>query len=167
MSGFRHYNVYMTRRTHHPDDRVTIAPSGARRGKMPAKKIVLANPVDLAAQVMAGEIKIEDTPTFAHEVRGVTFEAHVVKADAGSDRVNPVAIIEDGAYVKDNTYVGNDRTSKDGFYRIDKATDQQQQAEWRAKRAALLEAAANASEEEDEDDEVEAPAPRRRTRKAS
>jgi hypothetical protein len=122
----------------------------------------------ILAAVIAGETKIEDTPTFEHEVKGITFTAHVVKRDATSGRYNLVAKVEDGVVVKDNTFVGNDKTAKDGLYRIDKVTDQEQQAAWRAKRAEMLAQAAEAQESGEEVvEEDNAPAPRKRTRKQS
>lgn len=134
----------------------------------------LIDPAIIATQVAAGEEVV--VPTFAHEVAGITFEAPVVLKCTQSGRVNPVAKIEGGVYVKDNTLVGNDKTSKHGFYRIDKAADKENQSAWRAKRAEAIEAAKengvvdeelNVIADNGDDNEVvaEAPAPKARPRK--
>jgi hypothetical protein len=131
----------------------------------------LIDPAIIATQVAAGE---EVTvPTFTHEVSGIQFESPVVIKCAQSGRVNAVAKIEGGVYVKDNTLVGNDKTSKNGFYRIDKIADKENQSAWRQKRADALEAAKENGvvDEElnviaDNTDEVEeAPAPKARPRR--
>jgi len=128
----------------------------------------LIDPAIIATQVAAGEEVV--VPTFTHEVKGITFESPVVLKCAQSGRVNAVAKIEGGVYVKDNTLVGNDKTSKNGFYRIDKQADKENQSAWRAKRAEALEAAKeNGVVDEDlnviADNEEEAPAPKARPRK--
>jgi hypothetical protein len=126
----------------------------------------LIDPAVVATQVAAGE---EVTiPTFTHQVSGIDFESPIVLKCSQSGRVNAVAKIEGGVYVKDNTLVGNDKTSKNGFYRIDKQADKENQSAWRAKRAEALEAAKEngiVDEElnvivDSEDNEEAAPAPK-------
>jgi hypothetical protein len=154
-----------------PDANLTRPPVGPKEAIMARTK--LQDPAVIATQVAAGEDV--QVPTFTHEVSGIAFEAPVVLKCAQSGRVNPVAKIEGGVYVKDNTLVGNDKTSKHGLYRIDKAADKDNQSAWRAKRAEALEAAKeNGVVDEDlnviadNGSEVEeAPAPKARPRKRS
>jgi hypothetical protein len=103
------------------------------------------DPARLAASLNDGkEIKV--IPTFTHTVvnkvtgNSQEFESPVVLQCATSKRWNPVAILEDGAYVKTNEFVGNDKSSKNGFYRIDKVQDAFNQRTWREKVAKEAEA---------------------------
>lgn len=107
----------------------------------------IINPDNIARRLNAGEVvKIDNIPTFTHEVSGLTFVAPVVVRCAQSGRWNAIAKVVkddngDRVYVKDNTLVGNDKTAKIGVYRIDKIADKENQATWRANRARLIEEA--------------------------
>jgi hypothetical protein len=98
----------------------------------------IANPVLIAKKLNNDEV-VKTIPVFTHKIGNVVFESPVVIRCAQSGMYNVVARVnEEGVYEKDNTFVGNDKTSKTGFYRIDKATDKDNQTTWRAKRAALI-----------------------------
>jgi hypothetical protein len=128
----------------------------------------LLDPTLAAEALNAGQEIDGDLPTFTHEVKGITFESPIVLKCAQSGRFNPVAKIEGGKYVEDVTFVGRDKTSKNGFYRIDKAADKANQSAWRAKRAALLaeaEGVVNGDNEEEVVEETPAPKARPRSRK--
>lgn len=98
------------------------------------------DPAKLAAQLSDGK-EIKDIPTFTHMVKNKAtgteqeFTSPIVLQCATSKRWHPVAILEDGAYVKTNEFVGNDRQSKNGFYRIDKEQDALNQSTWRKEKA--------------------------------
>jgi hypothetical protein len=141
-------------------------------------KPVLVDPVALAAALNEAPSVIEaleglginEVPTFVHSytpkggVERRWEDVRIVKCSGVSNVWSPVAKIEDGVYVTDNTFFGNDKTAKDGLYRIDKAVDAEQQKAWRAKQAAEI-AEATEVEDADEAPEVEespAPAPRKR-----
>jgi hypothetical protein len=149
----------------------------ASHKEVPHMARITQNGLDTMLVALNGGEKIEDIPTFEHEVNGVTYTSPVIIRCAQSGRFNPVAKVEGGAYVEDVTYVGRDRTSKNGFYRIDKQADKENQSAWRAKRAAALEAAKEAGVVDEDNNVIEspeveveveaAPAPRKRTRKQS
>jgi hypothetical protein len=136
----------------------------------------LPNPSTLAAALNDGK-EVKAIPTFTHEVvnkvtgNSQEFESPVVLQCATSKRWNVVAVLEDGAYVKTNEFVGNDKSSKNGFYRIDKIQDAYNQRTWREQKAAEAEAKEKAAEvapeaTAEDSESTEAPkakAPRKRT----
>lgn len=135
--------------------------------------VTIIDPQQVADAMNAGTFEGE-VPTFdwvytAKNGTSYPFTSPIARMCASSKVAYPLARVEDGDFVRDTTFFGNDRTSKDGAYRICKTVDHEQQQEWRARQAAKIEASAIVVEDDNGDDEVEAvEAPKtRRTRKQS